>query len=164
MPRRISLYPHLSEPQLHERYRRTPDPVERSRWRFLWLLARGLTATAIARVTGYSAYWIGQIAHRSNRAGRARSLHHLLLLVAALNPSPPRTTRSPTSLASGLERVMNSGRQGRRIGGTDGRLYPSAISAEECALVAPYPSVLPQTASQRRSIERAQVRLLPTGE
>src|SRR5215471_6603851 len=36
MPRRISLYPHLSEPQLHERYRRTPDPVERSRWRFHW--------------------------------------------------------------------------------------------------------------------------------
>ena len=36
---------------------------------FLWLLARGLTATAIARVTGYSAYWIGQIARRYNRAG-----------------------------------------------------------------------------------------------
>jgi hypothetical protein len=72
MPRRISLYPHLSEPQLHERYRRTPDPVERSRWRFLWLLARGLIAIAIARVTGYSAYWIGQIAHRYNTAGPDR--------------------------------------------------------------------------------------------
>ena len=32
-------------------------------------LARGLTATAIARVTGYSAYWIGQIARRYNTAG-----------------------------------------------------------------------------------------------
>jgi transposase len=69
MPRRISLYPHLSEPQLQERYRRAYDPVERSRWHFLWLLARGLTATAVAAVTGYSAYWIGQIARRYNMAG-----------------------------------------------------------------------------------------------
>ena len=34
-------------------------------------MARGLTATAIARVSGYSAYWIGQIARRYNRAGPA---------------------------------------------------------------------------------------------
>ena len=69
MPRRLRLHPYLTEHDLHERYRQTPDPVERSRWQFLWLLARGLTATAIAGVTGYSAYWIGQIARRYNRAG-----------------------------------------------------------------------------------------------
>jgi len=69
MPRRIHLQPHLTEPQLRELYRHAHDPVERSRWQFLWLLARGLTATAIARVTGYSAYWIGQIACRYNTAG-----------------------------------------------------------------------------------------------
>src|SRR6476646_5957827 len=69
MPRRIGLPPYLSEHALHERYRQTPDPVERSHWQFLWLLARGMTATAIAGVTGYSAYWIGQIARRYNRAG-----------------------------------------------------------------------------------------------
>jgi transposase len=69
MPKRIRLHLYLTEPELHERYRQTHDPVERSRWHFLWLLARGLTATAIARVTGYSAYWIGQIARRYNRAG-----------------------------------------------------------------------------------------------
>jgi transposase len=39
------------------------------RWQFLWLLARGLTATGVARMTGYSAYWIGQIARRYNTAG-----------------------------------------------------------------------------------------------
>jgi hypothetical protein len=33
----------------------TKDPVERSRWHFLWLLARGLTATVMASITGYSA-------------------------------------------------------------------------------------------------------------
>jgi len=104
MPRRIHLTPHLTDGELQKRYRRAADPVERSRWQFLWLLAGGLAATAIARVTGSCAYGIGQIAHRYNRAGRARSLHHLLLLVAAPDPSPPRTTRSPTSLASGVER------------------------------------------------------------
>src|SRR3954452_3597539 len=69
MPKRIRLHPHLTEAQLHEQYRQAHDSVERSRWQFLWLLARGLTATAIAHVTGYSAYWIGQIARRYNRAG-----------------------------------------------------------------------------------------------
>jgi transposase len=69
MPHRIRLHPYLTGPQLHERYRLAHDPVERSRWHFLWLLARGLTATASAHVTGYSAYWIGQIARRYNQAG-----------------------------------------------------------------------------------------------
>jgi transposase len=32
-------------------------------------LARGFTATAITHVTGYSAYWIGQIARRYNAHG-----------------------------------------------------------------------------------------------
>jgi transposase len=36
---------------------------------FLWLLAGGMTATAVAAVTGYSAYWIGQIAQRYNTDG-----------------------------------------------------------------------------------------------
>jgi transposase len=69
MPKRIRLHPFLTEHELHERYRHARDPVERSRWQFLWLLARGLTATAVARVTGYSAYWIGQMARRYNTAG-----------------------------------------------------------------------------------------------
>jgi transposase len=50
-------------------YRRDRDPVERTCWQCLWFLAGGMTATAMARVTGYSAYWIGQIARRYNRAG-----------------------------------------------------------------------------------------------
>jgi len=49
MPRRIHLTPHLTDYELQKRYRRAADPVERSRWQFLWLLAGGLTATAIAR-------------------------------------------------------------------------------------------------------------------
>jgi hypothetical protein len=44
LERRISLESHLTIDKLEGRYRSTNDPVERSRWHFLWLLARGLTA------------------------------------------------------------------------------------------------------------------------
>ena len=69
MSRSIHLAPHLSTDDLAARYRQTRDLVERSRWHFLWLLARGYTAKAIAHITGYSAYWIGQIARRYNARG-----------------------------------------------------------------------------------------------
>src|SRR5258705_3204951 len=69
MARHIHLELHLSLDELAQRYRSTRDPVERSRWHFLWLLARGLTATVIASITGYSAYWIGRIARRYNQQG-----------------------------------------------------------------------------------------------
>jgi hypothetical protein len=53
MARRIALEPHLTIEELEGRYRSTKDPVERSRWQFLWLLACGLTANVIASLTGY---------------------------------------------------------------------------------------------------------------
>jgi transposase len=56
---------------LEQRYRRTRSAVERSRWQLLRLLAQDHTATQIATVTGYSAYWIGQIARRYNQQGPA---------------------------------------------------------------------------------------------
>src|SRR5690349_1118443 len=37
----------------------------------LWLLAKGYTATTIAESTGYTRYWIGQIAKRYNAQGPA---------------------------------------------------------------------------------------------
>jgi len=55
MPRRIRLEPHLTDDELHDRYRRAADPVERSHSHLLWLLASGMTAIAVAVVTGYSA-------------------------------------------------------------------------------------------------------------
>src|SRR5260221_2978265 len=66
LPRRIHLEPHLTDDELHKRYRRTADPVERSHWHFLWLMAGGMTATAPAAITGYSAYWIAPVARRYN--------------------------------------------------------------------------------------------------
>jgi hypothetical protein len=69
MARRIHLRSHFSTDELATRYRSASDPIERSRWHFLWLLSRGFTATKIAAMTGYSAYWIGHIARRYNAEG-----------------------------------------------------------------------------------------------
>lgn len=71
MARQIHLQPHLSVDELARRYRATKEPNERSWWQILWLLSQGHTAVAVATVTGYSAYWIGQIAKRYNVEGPA---------------------------------------------------------------------------------------------
>lgn len=69
MARHIFLRPHLPVHELERRYRTAQEPHERSWWQILWLLARGQTATLIATSTGYSRYWIGQIAKRYNAEG-----------------------------------------------------------------------------------------------
>jgi Homeodomain-like domain-containing protein len=71
MSRRIRLAPHLEVDELERRYRAAKEPHERSWWQILWQLARGQTATQIAETTGYSRYWIGQIARRYNTQGPA---------------------------------------------------------------------------------------------
>jgi transposase len=69
MPRSIHLERHLTVDALERRYRGAQEPHERSWWQIVWLLARGQTATAIADSTGYSRYWIGQLARRYNEQG-----------------------------------------------------------------------------------------------
>lgn len=71
MGRHIHLQPHLSVAELERRYRAAKEPNERSWWQILWLLSQGHTAVAVSLVTGYSAYWIGQIAKRYNSEGPA---------------------------------------------------------------------------------------------
>lgn len=71
MARRIRLEPHLAVDELARRYRAAKEPHERSWWQILWLLARGQLARDIAESTGYSRYWIGQIAKRYNVEGPA---------------------------------------------------------------------------------------------
>jgi transposase len=69
MARRIHLRTDISVEDLERRYRSAKEPHERSWWQILWLLARGQKAKDIAESTGYSAYWIGQIAKRYNAEG-----------------------------------------------------------------------------------------------
>jgi transposase len=105
MPRHIILQPHLSTEELERRYRQAQEPHERSWWQMLWLLSRGQTARQVAQSTGYSPYWIGQLANRYNAEGpsgmrnRARltchrqapllSLEQQEELRQALSGSPP---------------------------------------------------------------------------
>ena len=69
--RRLRLTPHLRPAELEARYRRASDPVARSHWHMLWLLAQGQSIQEVACNTGYSATWIATIARRYNRDGPA---------------------------------------------------------------------------------------------
>lgn len=71
MGKRLHLEPHLAATELERRYRAAKDPHERSWWQILWLLTVGHTAAAVAEVTGYSRYWIGQLVRRYNTQGPA---------------------------------------------------------------------------------------------
>jgi hypothetical protein len=90
MSRRIRLTPHLEVDELERRYRAAREPHERSWWQILWQLARGQTATQIAETTGYSRYWIGQIARRYNQQGPA----------GMVNRSPTHSHRAPLLLSA----------------------------------------------------------------
>ncbi len=144
MARRIPLEPHLTVEQLGGRYRSTKDPVERSRWHFLWLLARGLTAKVIASITGYSAYWIGRIARRYNARGPdgVKDLRH------QVRPGTPLLSASQqdeltAALAAGSApegdrwtgrtvAAWISQRLGRRVGRQLGWAYLRRLGARLC--------------------------------
>jgi transposase len=68
MAQRMAIAPHLSVDELEQRYRRADDPIARSQWQIVWLLASGLPTGQVARVTGYSVRWVQEIARRY-RAG-----------------------------------------------------------------------------------------------
>lgn len=69
MPKRLTITPHLSVKALELRYRAAKDTVEQSHFQILWLLSQGKTKQQVAETTGYSLYWIGQIAKRYNEDG-----------------------------------------------------------------------------------------------
>jgi transposase len=71
MPRCLSLTSHLPAPELERRYRTCRDPVERSHWQMVWLVGRGHSAAAVARLVGYSETWVRTIIHRYNTDGPA---------------------------------------------------------------------------------------------
>src|SRR5215213_11203639 len=68
MARRMAIAPHMTVAELEQRYRQAGDPVARSQWQMLWLLAGGMATAEVARVTSYSVRWVQEIARRY-RAG-----------------------------------------------------------------------------------------------
>ena len=69
MPKRTRVVAHLELDALETRYRQAHDPVARSHFQIVWLLAQGKTRTDVASVTGYSERWIGEIVRRYNAQG-----------------------------------------------------------------------------------------------
>lgn len=71
MARALVIPAHLDVAELEQRYRRSEDPVARSQWQIVWLLAGGASTAAVARSTGYSVNWIREIARRYREDGAA---------------------------------------------------------------------------------------------
>jgi len=69
MVKRLRLKGHLNVAELERAYRGAGDPVARSQWQILWLLARGEPTAAVVAATGYSATWLYQIVRRYNAEG-----------------------------------------------------------------------------------------------
>jgi len=69
MPKRTRVVAHLELDELETRYRQAHDPVGRSHFQIVWLLAQGKTRSEVAGVTGYSERWIGEIIRRYNQQG-----------------------------------------------------------------------------------------------
>jgi hypothetical protein len=63
-PRRLSIQAHLAVDELATHAHRATDPVARSHWQIIRLLAQGLTSAQVATVTGYTLNRIRTIARR----------------------------------------------------------------------------------------------------
>ena len=94
MARRIKLTVKLSVDELERRYRGAREGMERSHWQIIWLLAQGHPAYQVAQMTGYSAYWIGQIARRYNAEGEEGLRNHRRIS----RPSPLALLSTPEHL------------------------------------------------------------------
>ena len=71
MPKRLTVPQHLTPTELETRYRGARDPVARSHWQIVWLLASGRPTREVAATTGYSVPWVRQVAHRYAEGGAA---------------------------------------------------------------------------------------------
>src|SRR5258708_8730870 len=71
MGRHLVLVAHLNAHDVERRYRTAKQAVERTWWQIVWLVSQGQTATEIARSTGVTRGWIGQVVKRSNTLGPA---------------------------------------------------------------------------------------------
>lgn len=69
MPKRITIAPHLSVEELEQRYRKAKDPLLRSHYQIIWLLALGRRTEEVAAITGYSRNWIYELVWGYNRVG-----------------------------------------------------------------------------------------------
>ncbi len=65
----MSIRADLSGEELERRYRQASDPVARSQWQIVWLVAQGQPSEQVVEVTGYSLTWVRTVARRYNADG-----------------------------------------------------------------------------------------------
>ncbi len=86
MPKRLTIAPHQKTDELFDRYRQEKDPLNRSQYQIIWLLASGKKTEEVAETTGYTIYWVRELARRYNREG-IEGLGELLAAALALPPT-----------------------------------------------------------------------------
>jgi transposase len=69
VPKYVTITNHLSVDELASRYRKAVDPIERSHFQIVWLLAQGKRVREVVEITGYCANWIRILARRYNQDG-----------------------------------------------------------------------------------------------
>jgi transposase len=87
---RLPVVEHLTPEEIDHRYRRCTDAAEKTRWQVLWLVTRPdqpLSATAAAKLVGYTPAWGRAILKRYNARGP-----HALTDGRRGNGSDPRLT------------------------------------------------------------------------
>src|SRR5436305_5849173 len=83
MAKRIEVKTELTAEELHERYRRASDGVERTHWQMLWWLKEGKSAKEVAALLGYSAGSVREIVRRWNERGAAGISDHRVEIAGA---------------------------------------------------------------------------------
>ncbi|MDT4953979.1 MAG: hypothetical protein QOJ02_2117 [Acidobacteriota bacterium] len=69
MRRRIKLKAHLTTEELKSRYLACQKAQEKTRWRALYLISKGVMASAAARRVGRTSGWVTQLVSRYNQHG-----------------------------------------------------------------------------------------------
>jgi transposase len=69
MPKRVTIEPHLSVEELENGYRQASEPVKRTHYQIIWLLAKGMRTQEVVAATGYSRSWIYELVWGYNRIG-----------------------------------------------------------------------------------------------
>ena len=52
MPKRVTIEAHLSLEELEDGYRQASEPVKRTHYQIIWLLAKGMTTQEVVAATG----------------------------------------------------------------------------------------------------------------
>jgi transposase len=143
----MAIAPHMTVAELEQRYRQAGDPVARSQWQMLWLLAGGMATAEVARVTGYSVRWVQEIArrYRADPAAIGDRRHTNLkqqerLRTALCGPAPDGGIWSCRSVAGWMSQTLGrpvSTQRGwewmRRLGFTPQRPRPRETRANPAA-------------------------------